>query len=985
MADDKQIELVIRAKNLTDEAFKKVQAAVRSIDADSQRTTRQGTSDWGKWFATIGGGVAAGNLLSDAFKRVGRELVNIPNQLLELGARGADVRDVKGAFEGLTASVGQTSEAMIGQLRSAFGNTVADFDLMKTANEGLSKGVKFTADDMGTLGKAARIMADRVGGDAKQSFDSLITGIAEGREKTLKQLPLNFQNIETAVKAYADSIDTEVSKLTEAQKQEALRQAVLQESKRLIGEAGEIENDFADKVAAGAAWVRNHTDALAESIAQHGPMIAGLGGMAQAAATLSPLLGMTGLAGSAGALAGVLLSPVGLVAALGAVAVAFTQIKVGEIQAQANAMAEASTILKGAVTDAREAAEIVKAYRAAQSGLRGETVLTKDALGGTVAPTLAVAEAYQKGAAAAGQLKAGVQSLTLEGFGPGKSTTASFTEVVRKLEAEMRALPPSVKAEIDAMRLLGKTDDEVRAKFGLTEAKLKILDRLTKDYAKGQKDLATEAAEVVKRGKDAAESQAKAEDILHRAMLALRDYVKEHRELKALLADLPIRQNTFADSVEHTQEKLKEYSAAGLAGTSAIDQASEALEEHIDRWQKARDAVFDFGDKLARIGDSAASILGGTLGDAISHITEGWRRASGAAADYMKAAQSGDRLGQAAAIAEGAAAVWQAAGAKGNRWKAVGGGAASGAKMGTAIMPGWGTAIGAAAGAIAGWVRSAGQGREAVEDFVNGTYGSFEVLREKLNTVPNGDGLWVQLTQKVGKNNIQQAQAAIEAVTNAFAKQEDQIRKNGQTAIDAAQAEVVAQQKVIDEIAGRREESARKIADLTKRIDAEAEEAERGIQERLDREERDREVEKLKAIEAEEKAARERQAELMERQTKAVQDLADALKKLTETTWRVPIKLDVDSSDLPSGESPDPSASHARGAYIREDHVAQVHAGEIIGPQDFMQRLVERALVNTRVAGGRGGTVIVQLGTREVARELMPEIADEVKRLRLVG
>src|SRR5688572_26409941 len=102
MADDKQVEIVIRAKNLTDDAFKKVQAAVREVGNEPKRATDAAQSEWSKWCKPIAGGTAAGTPLSRAFKKVGRDLINLPNQSIALGDGGADARDAKRGSDGLS-------------------------------------------------------------------------------------------------------------------------------------------------------------------------------------------------------------------------------------------------------------------------------------------------------------------------------------------------------------------------------------------------------------------------------------------------------------------------------------------------------------------------------------------------------------------------------------------------------------------------------------------------------------------------------------------------------------------------------------------------------------------------------------------------------------------------------------------------------------------------------------------------------------------
>jgi hypothetical protein len=96
------------------------------------------------------------------------------------------------------------------------------------------------------------------------------------------------------------------------------------------------------------------------------------------------------------------------------------------------------------------------------------------------------------------------------------------------------------------------------------------------------------------------------------------------------------------------------------------------------------------------------------------------------------------------------------------------------------LVPGIGPIIGAALGPLIGKVGGffkkifggGSAGRDLVEDFVNKQFGgSFDKLHTQLLSLgADGERMWVQLTQGVGRNNPQQAQAAIDAITQALAK-----------------------------------------------------------------------------------------------------------------------------------------------------------------------------------------------------------------------
>ena len=89
-------------------------------------------------------------------------------------------------------------------------------------------------------------------------------------------------------------------------------------------------------------------------------------------------------------------------------------------------------------------------------------------------------------------------------------------------------------------------------------------------------------------------------------------------------------------------------------------------------------------------------------------------------------------------------------------------------------LPGIGSAVGALAGPLIGKLGSklfGKAGRQKVNEFAE-SMGGYDALHTKLADLPDGEKLWVQLTQKTGKNNAKQAEAHIKAVTDALEKHE---------------------------------------------------------------------------------------------------------------------------------------------------------------------------------------------------------------------
>lgn len=125
----------------------------------------------------------------------------------------------------------------------------------------------------------------------------------------------------------------------------------------------------------------------------------------------------------------------------------------------------------------------------------------------------------------------------------------------------------------------------------------------------------------------------------------------------------------------------------------------------------------------------------------------------------------------------------------------------------------FGGPIGEAIGALAGPLMEKiigmfdrNKGRDVVTAFA-GEMGGFDALHAKLGELgAEGERLWIQLTQGVGRNNPGQAQAAVDAVTAALERQKDAVDKTADAATKAGDAQAAATAKAqaaVDEMTGQ--------------------------------------------------------------------------------------------------------------------------------------------------------------------------------------
>jgi len=204
--------------------------------------------------------------------------------IVALGMRGAAVTDVRQAFAQLTSGLGD-SKAVLDDVRGSMDGVVSDFDLMKSVNSAFSQGLKLTRGDLVTTGEAARVLADRIGGDAKTAYDTLLDAMASGKDMTLKTIGVNI-DAKRAVDQLAAGLGVSSDKLSESQIKAAKTAAIMTELKRVLSETGRAAVDFGDRVDQGRAMIANFLDHVGEAIAQSPALNRALTGVGEAIASV---------------------------------------------------------------------------------------------------------------------------------------------------------------------------------------------------------------------------------------------------------------------------------------------------------------------------------------------------------------------------------------------------------------------------------------------------------------------------------------------------------------------------------------------------------------------------------------------------------------------------------------------------------------------------------------------------------------------------
>ena len=207
------------------------------------------------------GGLVAGAVIGG--------VVQLGKAIYDLGTAGAGLQEMRASFEGVAASAGMSASTIMQTMRRASEGMVSDAELVQRSNRALMMGAASNATQMAELMEIAKVRSDAVGMSVGEAFGSLAEGIGRVSERQLYALGINV-DLEAANAQYAASLGKTADKLSDAEKRQALYNAVVADSKGLVEAAGGAGLSNADKLDQFAASWANLKDTMAQLVA--GPM-----------------------------------------------------------------------------------------------------------------------------------------------------------------------------------------------------------------------------------------------------------------------------------------------------------------------------------------------------------------------------------------------------------------------------------------------------------------------------------------------------------------------------------------------------------------------------------------------------------------------------------------------------------------------------------------------------------------------------------------
>lgn len=203
-------------------------------------------------------------------------VVNTGVELAKLSVANASVA---ASFNDLAASAGDSADAMLSAMRDASAGTIADYDLMLSANRAMMLGVADSAEELSRLMEIARRRGQAMGITSAKAFNDIVTGLGRGSALILDNLGIVIDT-SAAYGIYAAEIGKAANQLTEVEKKQALVNAAMRDAstqgaapivnqfERMDAAVSNMKIAFADMfapaVVAGAEAVANAVNRMSD-------------------------------------------------------------------------------------------------------------------------------------------------------------------------------------------------------------------------------------------------------------------------------------------------------------------------------------------------------------------------------------------------------------------------------------------------------------------------------------------------------------------------------------------------------------------------------------------------------------------------------------------------------------------------------------------------------------------------------------------------
>lgn len=205
--------------------------------AQAQQKAAQAAQQSGGYFQQMGAAFSSSIMGIVGPAAVAATAIEALKGAADLTVAGAQAQQTRGAFEQLAQAAGTTGNALMTAMRKASGGEISDLNLQLAANKANLLGVANSAEQLGTLMEIARDRAQKMGISTTQAFNDLVTGLGRGSALILDNLGITV-SVTEANATYAASLGKTASALSDAEKKQALINAVLSQGQASLAATG---------------------------------------------------------------------------------------------------------------------------------------------------------------------------------------------------------------------------------------------------------------------------------------------------------------------------------------------------------------------------------------------------------------------------------------------------------------------------------------------------------------------------------------------------------------------------------------------------------------------------------------------------------------------------------------------------------------------------------------------------------------------------
>lgn len=193
-------------------------------------------------------------------------LTAVTAAVISLGVRGSEVNNLSNTLERFTGNAQQAEKVMDAMRRGTLG-VVSNFDLMTSSTKLLAAGVKLSAENFGTMSKAATVLNSQGLGPTKNMLDLVSQAMLTGRTRSL-EMAIGKIDLSKAEDNYAKTLGVSKKQLTDVQQIEAKRIGILEALDKRVQAAGTQQRNFGDQIQFVGVQIKNWFDQLSGAVAK---------------------------------------------------------------------------------------------------------------------------------------------------------------------------------------------------------------------------------------------------------------------------------------------------------------------------------------------------------------------------------------------------------------------------------------------------------------------------------------------------------------------------------------------------------------------------------------------------------------------------------------------------------------------------------------------------------------------------------------------